>query len=193
MTVSDNKQKSLILDGILEWLDFIIGSVFAVVLVFTFLIRVLSVNGNSMNSTLYNNDIVLSTYLWCEPQNNDIVVVNSDYLNEQIVKRVIATQGQTVVIDYENNLVSVDGKVLSEHDYLKEKIMYDNKEKFNQEFFDSTEKKYIYTVPENCIFVMGDNRNHSTDSRTFGFVSNEDIIGKVFFRASSPYGSVGFI
>lgn len=185
-------EKNRLTDQILDWLEVVVGSIFAVVLVFTFLFRIVVVDGNSMNCTLYNSDIILLTHIMYEPKNGDIVVLNSEYLNEIIVKRVIATQGQTVEIDYENNTVSVDGKVLSEYDYIKEKIMFDS-EKYNSEFYDEKTKTYKYTVPENSIFVMGDNRNHSTDSRTFGCVDVNTVVGKVFFRLASPYGSIGLI
>lgn len=183
---------SIVVDKILDWLEVVVASIFAVIFVFTFLFRIVIVDGNSMNCTLYNNDIILLSHIMYEPNIGDIVVLNSDYLNETIVKRIIATQGQTVEIDYENNTVSVDGITLSEYDYIKEKIMFDN-EKFDRNFYDETTKTYKYTVPENCIFVMGDNRNHSTDSRTFGCVNVETVLGKVFFRLSSPYGNFGII
>lgn len=181
-----------LLDNVLDWLEVIVGSAFAVILIFTFLFRVVIVDGNSMNCTLYNNDVILVSSILSQPQKGDIVVVNSDYLDKTIVKRVIATAGQTVEIDYKNNKVSVDGEIISEYDYIKEKIMQDN-DKFDSKYFDKENEKYIYKVPENSIFIMGDNRNHSTDSRTFGCVSADDVLGKVFFRVSSPYGKFGLI
>lgn len=193
MTDSNEKiSVNKIIDVILEWLEVIIMSAFAVILVFTFILRIVVVEGNSMLSTLYNDDKLLITNLFYTPDNGDIVVLNSDALNKTIVKRVIATENQTVLIDYNNRTVSVDGKVLDEYDYIKE-FMTENKDDYNMEYYNEQTQIYEYTVPENCVFVLGDNRNHSTDSRSFGCVSVDSILGKVFLRISSPYGDVGFV
>lgn len=180
-------------DNLFEWLEVIILSVFSVIFVFSFILRVVEVEGNSMMATLFNDDTLLVTHIFYKPENNDIVVLESDYLNKTVVKRVVAVENQTVTIDYENNTVKVDGNVIDESGYIKEKIMSDDKGKFSQDFFNEETGVYEYKVPEGCIFVMGDNRNNSTDSRTFGFVSADDVVGKVFFRVSSPYGDLGFI
>ena len=180
-------------DNLFEWLEVIILSVFSVIFVFSFILRVVEVEGNSMMATLFNDDTLLVTHIFYKPENNDIVVLESDYLNKTVVKRVVAVENQTVTIDYENNTVKVDGTVIDESGYIKEKIMSDDKGKFSQDFFNEETGVYEYKVPEGCIFVMGDNRNNSTDSRTFGFVSADDVVGKVFFRVSSPYGDLGFI
>ncbi len=177
---------------VLDWAEVVANSVLVIILLFSFIISSVIVDGNSMNCTLYNNDIVLVTNMAYTPKINDIVVANSDFLNKTVVKRVIATEGQTVEIDYKNNTVKVDGNLISENEYLKEKIMYDN-EKFDSRYFDAESEKYTYIVPKDSVFLMGDNRNHSTDSRVFGCVDVKCIVGKVFFRLFSSYGELGFM
>ena len=183
------KLKSLI-NSFLDFSEVIVLSAFIVILIFTFITKIVVVEGNSMNSTLYNKDKLLITHMFYTPEVDDIVVINSEALNETIVKRVIAVSGQSVSIDYDNETVRVDGKLLNES-YTSEYII--DTGRFDRNFYNEETKTYEYVVPENCIFVMGDNRNHSTDSRAFGFVSVSDVVGKVYFRISSPYGDLGFI
>ena len=103
--------------------------------------------------------------------------------DEPLIKRVIATQGETIDIDFETGEVKVDQKVLKEP-YIKELISHTGE----------GEQDYPLTVPEGYIFVMGDNRNDSMDSRfeEVGLISTEDIFGEVLFRLS-PIDRVGFI
>ena len=150
-------------------------SVLAVVLLFTFVIRLIGVDGHSMVPTLQDGDrlLVLSSLLYDDYAYGDIVVLRkSEFLEEPIVKRVIATEGQTVDIDFESGSVYVDGTLLDEP--------YVNELTFLQE---GTE--FPLTVPEGCIFVMGDNRNHSSDSRDarLGTVDTRYVIGKAVFLA----------
>ena len=194
--MSEYKNKTTVqkaVDNVLEWIEFFVMSVFVVILIFTFLFKVVAVEGKSMMATLFDGDLLVVTHILYTPENGDIIVLQSDALEKIIVKRVVAVGGQTVEIDYNNNNVSVDGAILSENEYIKEKIMYDDKVNFDQKYYDSQNEKYIYTVPDNCVFVMGDNRNNSSDSRTFGCVNTDAILGKVSFRFSSSYGDLGFI
>lgn len=174
-----------IADFILEWLEVIVFSVFIVIIVFSFLFRTVIVSGNSMNSTLYNNDKLMITHLFYNPNVGDVVVVNSTALDETIVKRVIATEGQKVLIDYNKMELIVDGEVQKD-EHISE-YMTDTM-RFDMNFYNSANGTYEYEVPENCVFLMGDNRNNSTDSRVIGFVHVKDILGKVFIRYSSSYG-----
>ena len=194
--ISEYKDETYInkaVDNILDWTEAVIMSVFIVILIFTFFLRVVIVDGKSMMITLYDKDMLLVSHVLYEPENGDIVVVDSQELQMTVVKRVIATEGQTVEIDYKNNTLTVDGVALEEDDYLKEKIMLDDRLNFDQKYYDYRMGKYFYIVPENCVFVLGDNRNNSTDSRTVGFIGEDEIIGKVVFRAASSYGDLGFI
>lgn len=137
------------------WLQaFVLISV-AVVLCFTYLGRVVTVSGSSMEPTLRNGDMLLLRSGAGGVEQGDVVVLTrEDFLDEPIVKRVIATEGQTVVIDYTANSVTVDGERLKEP-YVVEVMA-------QPDFSNPVE---TVTVPEGEIFVMGDNRNHSSDSR----------------------------
>lgn len=158
-----------------EWVQALVCSVLAVVLLFTFVIRLIGVDGHSMVPTLQDGDrlLVLNSMLDDDYRSGDIVVLRKDtFLKDPIVKRVIATEGQTVDIDFSAGSVYVDGALLKEN--------YINELTFLEE---GTE--FPLTVPENSIFVMGDNRNHSSDSRDsrLGTVDNRYVIGKAVFLA----------
>lgn len=158
-----------------EWTQALVGSVLTVVLVFTFLVRLIGVDGHSMVPTLQNGDrlLVLSSLLDSDYEYGDIVVLREEsFLEEPIVKRVIATEGQTVDIDFEAGVVYVDSEALDEP--------YINEPTYMEE---GTE--FPLTVPEGCIFVMGDNRNHSSDSRDsrLGTVDTRCVLGKAVFLA----------
>lgn len=158
-----------------EWVQALVCSVLTVVLLFTFVIRLIGVEGHSMVPTLQDGDrlLVLNSMLYDDYKYGDIVVLRKDsFLEEPIVKRVIATAGQTVDIDFKTGSVYVDGKLLKE-DYINELTLLD----------EGTE--FPLTVPEGCVFVMGDNRNHSSDSRDsrLGTVDSRYVIGKAVVLA----------
>ena len=134
-----------------EWVQALVCSVLAVVVLFTFVIRLIGVDGHSMVPTLQDGDrlLVLNSMLYNDYQYGDIVVLRKDsFMAEPIVKRVIATAGQTVDIDFANGVVYVDGEALDEP-YINEPTYTDEGTVFP------------LTVPEGSIFVMGDNRNRS--------------------------------
>ena len=156
-----------------EWVQALVCSVLAVVILFTFVVRLIGVDGRSMVPTLQHGDrlLVLNSMLYDDYKYGDVVVLRKDtFMQEPIVKRVIATEGQTVYIDFANGCVYVDGDLLME-DYINELTFLE----------EGTE--FPLTVPENSVFVMGDNRNHSSDSRDsrLGTVDNRYVIGKAFF------------
>ena len=142
----------------------------AFVLLFTFVARIIVVSGPSMMDNLINGDLILVWSLGYEPRQGDVVVLTQErYREDSIVKRVIATGGQRVDIDYSDGSVLVDGVILEE-DYIRERMLMPNYgEGINH-----------VTVPEGCIFVMGDNRNQSADSRfpAIGIVDNRCVIGR---------------
>ena len=147
----------------------LVGMMTVFVLIFTFVARIIVVSGPSMEDTLLNGDLILVWSLGYTPEQGDIVVLTQEsYQEDSIVKRVIATEGQRVDIDYGTSTVRVDGEVLDE-DYTKEIMLIPNYgEGINH-----------VVVPEGCIFVMGDNRNHSADSRypAIGIVDTRCVIG----------------
>ena len=166
---------------VFEWLDALVMALITLVLMFTFVLRQVGVDGESMMQTLQHKDrVIISNFLY-EPKYKDIVVISRNYKNEEtmdidkntkpIIKRVIATEGQTVDIDFETGEIRVDG-VLLEEDYINEVT----RNKYDVEF--------PVTVPEGHIFVMGDNRNHSLDSRNtaIGMVDTKYILGKAYVR-----------
>ena len=140
------------------------------VLIFTFVARVIVVSGPSMKDTLQNEDVMLVWSLGYTPKQGDVVVLTQrSYQEDSIVKRVIATGGQTVDIDYDTNTVYVDGEALTE-DYIREPMRIPG----------YGEGLNHVTVPDGCIFVMGDNRNESADSRYpyIGIVDVRCVIGQ---------------
>ena len=176
----DKKKKDNSAEDMLDWLEMLITVFFAVVLVFTFIFRIAIVDGESMVPTLEDKDKLVVSHLFYEPEDGDVVIVNSKGLGKVIVKRVIATENQTVDVDYSEGKVYVDGQLLDEP-YINEPTVTD----FG--FHD-----YPVTVPAGHVFVMGDNRNHSTDSRaeSVGFVDKSDIMGKAVFRIW-PFNKLG--
>lgn len=179
---------------IYEWVQALVCSVLAVVLLFTFGVRLIGVDGHSMVPTLQDGDrlLVLNSMLCGGYEPGDVVVLRKEsFYATPIVKRVIATEGQVVDIDFTSGVVYVDGRRLHE-DYVNE-LTYKN---------DGTE--FPLTVPEGSVFVMGDNRNHSSDSRDarLGTVDERYIIGRAVFLAfpgpdavtgEREYGRIGGI
>ena len=146
-----------------------------VTILFTFFFRLVAVDGSSMYPTLVDKDYLVleSNFLYRDVKQGDIVVLNVDYFEEPIVKRVIAVGGQTVDIDFEQGIVYVDGTALEE-DYVNEPTY-----KSYLEYGMGLE--YPVEVPEGSVFVMGDNRNESADSRfaPVGCVEEGRISGRV--------------
>ena len=162
--------------GAYEWVQALVCSVLTVVLIFTFAVRIVRVSGESMRETLQDQDIlvVLNSWLCGGYEPGDIVILQRDdfYGGEPIVKRVIATEGQTVDIDFDAGVVYVDGAALEEP--------YTREPTWTQE---GTE--FPLTVPEGCVFVMGDNRNDSDDSRdsALGPVDTRCVLGRALLLA----------
>ena len=157
-----------------EWVQALVCSVLAVVLLFTFGVRVVGVSGGSMRETLQNGDLLLVVNgpLCGDYQRGDVVIAAkpSFEFGEPIVKRVIATEGETVDVDFDNGVVYVDGEALEEP-YIREPTHLD------------LGTAYPFTVPEGCVFLMGDNRNESRDSREpdLGAVDAHCVIGRAVF------------
>lgn len=205
----DKKKETSAAEEFIDWVETVICAFFVVILIFTFILRIANVDGGSMLPTLVEGDRLIVSHLMYTPEVGDIVIINTEHpvrecetcghivydmesidcpscgeigtlhiqKNEKaIVKRVIATANQVVEVDTANGTVKVDGVVIDEPYILEPASKEGGK----------------YTVPDGCVFVMGDNRNNSTDSRSswLGFVEEEDILGKVILRVF-PFNSIG--
>lgn len=160
-----------------DWVEAAVFALVCVALVFTFLFRIVGVDGESMQNTLMDRDRLLVVSNFYTPQRGDIVVIKRQE-EEPLVKRIIAVGGDTIDIDPETMLVSVNGEVLDEP--------YIDCPTPPMEF------PGAMTVEEGYVFVMGDNRLNSHDSRymDIGLVKEEDIMGKAVFRIW-PLNSIG--
>jgi len=176
---------------VFDWLEVLVHAIIAVVICFSFLFRIATIDGPSMKDTLYDGERVIISNLFYEPKVGDIVVIsrnkeNSVYTmndsNTPIIKRIIAMEGQTVDIDFEEGVVYVDGIELDEP-YARTPT----NRKYDVEF--------PVTVDEGCVFVLGDNRNDSMDSRDsrigeYGMVDTRYILGHAVFRIL-PFDKIG--
>ncbi len=180
-----------LLRSVFGWVETFVLTLGALLLILTFLGRYAPVDGSSMNPTLTHGDLVLLSGLGYTPENGDVVVVQSKLYGYEkpLVKRVIAKGGQTVTLDYENWRVTVDGVVLEE-DYI---LRTDGPMETGSPL-QTNREPYTFTVPEGKLFVMGDNRNGSADSRDprIGYIDERLVIGKVYFRIF-PVGEFGTI
>ena len=156
-------------NALFEWYDSLVFALAVIVLFFVFAVRIITVSGVSMQPTLYGGDRVAVQSMLYTPQRGDVVVVDG-YINygDPLVKRIIALGGDTVDINFETGAVTLNGAVLEEP-YISAPTTtgYD--------------VEFPVTVPEGCVFVMGDNRNGSTDSRnsSLGMVDERYVIGHV--------------
>lgn len=177
------KQEIASRKNIYDWIQCLASALIVCVVLFIFFIRVIDVKGTSMYPTLNNQDKMLVSDVFYRPKAGDIVVFKKDQYDpdKALVKRVIATEGQEINIDFDKGIVYVDGEPLEE-DYINE--------------LTTTKLDFIgpQTVPEGYVFVMGDNRNMSTDSRKseIGMVDNRLIIGKVYC-VIFPLSSFGLV
>lgn len=168
--------------GVYDILRSVFISASILILIITFVFTMVIVDGRSMQHTLESGDKIIVTKMGYQPKDGDVIVVgkSEDGYSKPIVKRVIATEGQTLKIDFENQQVIVDGKVLDEP-YISSETIEGTAE-------------IPEVIPEGYVFVMGDNRYISMDSRykDIGLVNVDDIVGKAVF-VLFPFDRFGFI
>ncbi len=159
-------------ESIYDFASILVSAVISVGIIFTFFFKISTVSGESMENTLYNADRLVISSIVSDVEYGDVVVTSQpNIFNKVLIKRVIAVGGQTVWFNEISGQVIVDGKVLDEP-YIKEEMEY------------TPAMNKLFTVPEGKIFVMGDNRNNSSDSRDefIGMIDEDYIIGKVIYR-----------
>ena len=168
------------------WLQALTFALVLIMVVVTFFGRIIGVDGSSMLPTLSDRDMLLLQCVGYEPRQGDVVVLRKSFVatSEPIVKRVIATGGQSVHIDYGTGTVYVDGEALDEP-YLGEPM---------EAPMSSSMQNTDWDVPEGSVFVMGDNRNHSSDSReeSLGTVDNRYVLGRALV-VLFPFSHIGAI
>lgn len=165
------------LTNIYDFASVLVSAILAVGLIFIFLFKISAVDGSSMNNTLQHGDKLIITARDWDVEYGDIVVISQpNALEEVLIKRVIATEGQTITVDAISGRVVIDGKAIYEP-YIAERMR------------EQGDMHYPLTVPEGCVFVMGDNRNHSTDSRfkMVGIIDERYIVGEAVYRIGDTY------
>lgn len=168
--------------NLMEWYEALISAALVLVLVFSFFFRIIQVDGESMVPTLDNGDKLIVWGAGYEPQRGDVVIVDSyTSYGKPLVKRVIGKAGDTIDIDFTAGIVYRNGEALDEPYTAEPTYTYEGMD-------------FPLTVPDNCLFLMGDNRNGSKDSRStdIGCVDTRDILGTALWRIL-PFSKIGAV
>ena len=172
-----------------EYLELIVTCACVIMLIFALGIRICVVDGDSMNKTLEQGDVLITNELFYEPSRGDIVVfhLNNEYYNEPLIKRVIATEGEWIDIKRSGNGLVVKIYAADDTDF-SDPFVYEDEHAYYSLLNTGWTGLYDYPiqVPEGCVFVMGDNRWNSSDSRSdkVGFVDKRIIFGHVLCRVT---------
>ena len=182
-----SRKKKLL--GIIEYIEIFAIGICAVLVLFSFVFRICTVDGDSMNNTLHNGEKLIISDIFYVPERGDIIVFHqTGNSNMPLVKRVIGIEGDTVTIDFDTWTVSIIDKngnsVVLDESYINIDTPVHRQS-----------GTHTYTVPQGAVFVLGDNRNDSMDSTDFthvGYVDCRRILGKVIFRYSplDKFGTV---
>ncbi len=181
--------------SVISYLHDVVYLLVAVILCFTVLFRIVVVSGTSMNNTLLDGDylLLISNTFYTDPKYGDVIVASKESFDNgaPIVKRVIATENQVVDIDFQKGIVTVDGQVLNEPYITSKTTMFEG-------------VTFPLVVDEGCVFVLGDNRGDSKDSRSpeIGLIDKRQIVGRVIFlflpgtnkgSQERDYGRIGVV
>jgi len=194
-------RKSKFLDDLVDIFESIIYCMLVIILLNVFVFKRAEVDGASMEPTLINKDRLIYVDLLYKPDNGDVIIIDNEALHEPLVKRVIALSGQQ--IDIKDGYVYVDGQKLNEQvkgqeegtkkpDYYISDFTKSQTSPFVAPTF--TEEEFPVTIPEGYVFVMGDNRPVSNDSRSaeVGLIPKGEILGKVVV-VYSPIKRIGIV
>ncbi|MDR0222864.1 MAG: signal peptidase I [Oscillospiraceae bacterium] len=211
---TEKKRRKNRLKDAYEWAESVIVAIIAIIFIFTFVVRVTSVDGGSMNPTLRDKDRMLVTNLFYSPKHNDIVVIYAgdlwDYesgdMGKPIIKRVIGVGGDEILFDTRAGEIYRNGALLEI--FEEDGWIYEDGHLINERTYSSVDipENTSVRVPDGCVMVMGDNRGFSVDSRYcgewrkgeyvgrlyVGMVNVNYVAGKAFLRVS-PFGDFGFV
>jgi len=193
------KTARAILSELYDWSESIIAALVAVIMVLTFVVRATVVDGNSMLPTLTDSQFLALSRIYGSLQHNDIVVIYAKNIEAErgvfgkpIIKRIVGLPGDTINIDFDEGVVYRNGEALPQE--VSDGFIHEDGHLINDYTKRRLSMEGEVAVPENSVFVMGDNRNDSLDSRdsAVGMVDMNYIVGKVLFRLT-PFNKFGAV
>ena len=201
---SNKQKKSGFASGLFDYLEIFVVSIAAVLLLFTFGARLCRVDGGSMKNSFEDGQMLIISNFFYTPDNGDVIVFHQiEYFQKPLVKRVIATGGQTVTINFEKKSIEIKntktGEPVAFNDEFAtyynpdetdfgDRYAWENNWEHSELYkkvnavYNEQDGSYTFDVPEGMLFVMGDNRNNSSDSRLLGFIDERTVLGKAIVR-----------